>query len=212
MYVDYDLARLHPIERLYEMHNGICWLCHEHVELTDATRDHVIPRSLGGAFNWDNLALAHADCNHQRDDRFPAQRTFRGVITTRRQQRAWSASKGRCRTCGAGHDLFFQYIRGLGGDYVEVSCCYCAGQPEVMIRDANEALRTAQANTPRLPLRIETSPNAVRPTVTPADIVRQLGIPTQPSQAAHSSVVASRPYWRRALDRLLHVLRRRGED
>ena len=37
------------------------------------TRDHVIPRSRGGATSWTNLVAACADCNGRKRDRTPAQ-------------------------------------------------------------------------------------------------------------------------------------------
>jgi 5-methylcytosine-specific restriction endonuclease McrA len=44
----------------------VCWLCNKPVAIEDATRDHVIPKSLGGIGHRSNLRLAHADCNRLR--------------------------------------------------------------------------------------------------------------------------------------------------
>lgn len=54
-----------PIEKLWERCGGICWLCHDYVdlELGEATRDHVIPFAQGGTGGWDNIRLAHEQCN-----------------------------------------------------------------------------------------------------------------------------------------------------
>jgi hypothetical protein len=57
--------------------NWICHLCGEQVEQfagtwespTGANVDHLIPRSKGGADDWDNVLLAHYSCNHSRSNK-----------------------------------------------------------------------------------------------------------------------------------------------
>lgn len=61
--------------------NWLCWICAELVMPTStdplryATKDHLIPLSLGGpvAAQW-NLRISHFDCNAKRDDFAPPPR------------------------------------------------------------------------------------------------------------------------------------------
>ena len=46
----------------------VCGLCKQPVEEKDATLDHIIPRSHGGTSRWDNLQLAHRECNEIKAD------------------------------------------------------------------------------------------------------------------------------------------------
>ena len=43
-----------------------CWVCGEHVLPEAATLEHILPLSEGGSSHQDNLAISHAQCNHQR--------------------------------------------------------------------------------------------------------------------------------------------------
>lgn len=50
-----------------QLHGKVpCWLCGEHVEIADATLEHIQPRSEGGSSQQTNLAISHAKCNHAR--------------------------------------------------------------------------------------------------------------------------------------------------
>ena len=50
-----------------QMHGVVpCWVCGEHVPHEAATLEHTQPRSEGGSSHQDNLAISHAQCNHQR--------------------------------------------------------------------------------------------------------------------------------------------------
>jgi 5-methylcytosine-specific restriction endonuclease McrA len=58
---------------VYERDDFTCWICDEPVDLTvkaphprSATLDHIIPRSLGGTNDPDNLGTAHFICNCRR--------------------------------------------------------------------------------------------------------------------------------------------------
>ncbi len=55
-----------PLERVYLVDGGRCHLCGGRVRWRDASRDHILPRSLGGATTWSNIRLAHRRCNSQR--------------------------------------------------------------------------------------------------------------------------------------------------
>jgi 5-methylcytosine-specific restriction endonuclease McrA len=43
-----------------------CWVCGAHVSPSDATLEHIKPRSEGGSSHQDNLAISHDFCNNQR--------------------------------------------------------------------------------------------------------------------------------------------------
>lgn len=47
---------------VYEMHGGVCGICHEFIE-GDFHVDHVIPLARGGQHGYINVQPAHADCN-----------------------------------------------------------------------------------------------------------------------------------------------------
>lgn len=48
---------------LFQRDEAICWLCCGIVTHETASRDHVIPRSLGGPNRMSNYKLAHKECN-----------------------------------------------------------------------------------------------------------------------------------------------------
>jgi hypothetical protein len=55
------------LSKLYKRDKGICHICNTRVNrLSDASRDHVIPKSLGGRGVTHNIALAHRWCNKQK--------------------------------------------------------------------------------------------------------------------------------------------------
>ena len=50
-----------------QLHGQVpCWMCGAHVLPQDATLEHIRPLSEGGSSHQDNLAISHAQCNHQR--------------------------------------------------------------------------------------------------------------------------------------------------
>ena len=50
-----------------QLHGTVpCWVCGQHVEVDDATLEHIQPLREGGNSHQDNLAISHAACNHQR--------------------------------------------------------------------------------------------------------------------------------------------------
>jgi 5-methylcytosine-specific restriction endonuclease McrA len=51
---------------IFERDERVCHLCDRTVEREEASRDHVIPRSLGGRTNAANIKLAHRKCNNTR--------------------------------------------------------------------------------------------------------------------------------------------------
>lgn len=56
------------LQRVYNQDNGICQLCLRQVKEIHATVDHVIPVSMGGTNEEDNLQLAHCWCNTIKSD------------------------------------------------------------------------------------------------------------------------------------------------
>lgn len=59
-----------PIDReaIFERDGWLCGICGEPVERADATLDHIVPVSLGGADEPENVRLAHSLCNSRRGD------------------------------------------------------------------------------------------------------------------------------------------------
>jgi hypothetical protein len=49
--------------RLLEQQGWLCWLCDLPMSPEDASRDHIIPLSKGGANRENNIRLAHIRCN-----------------------------------------------------------------------------------------------------------------------------------------------------
>jgi 5-methylcytosine-specific restriction endonuclease McrA len=50
-----------------------CQYCGGQPGTEELTLDHVLPRSQGGAFSWENIVLACVDCNQRKANRTPAQ-------------------------------------------------------------------------------------------------------------------------------------------
>lgn len=56
-------------EIIYQKTNGFCWLCESPLRRGDFTFDHVLPKSLGGKNNLENLMPAHKKCNGERGNK-----------------------------------------------------------------------------------------------------------------------------------------------
>lgn len=60
-------------DTIYKMktkrNDGICpcYVCGKHVELKNATLEHIVDRSAGGTNAMGNLDISHAKCNHERE-------------------------------------------------------------------------------------------------------------------------------------------------
>lgn len=73
---------LFPLKDVYERDNGICYLCGGKCDWNDyeerdgviiygnlyPSRDHIVPKSRGGANAWNNIRLAHRICNSLKGD------------------------------------------------------------------------------------------------------------------------------------------------
>lgn len=63
------------LEKLVQRDGYICKICDKPIDLSirkgpnTATIDHIIPRSLKGTNNINNLRIAHAICNHTRGNK-----------------------------------------------------------------------------------------------------------------------------------------------
>jgi hypothetical protein len=55
---------------LYKKYRGVCWICRKFVPRDQASRDHIKPKSLGGTYEKENMALAHKVCNSKRGNGF----------------------------------------------------------------------------------------------------------------------------------------------
>lgn len=54
------------LDWLYRKFRGVCWICRQFCPRDQASRDHVLPQSLGGGYEKENQALAHKRCNTKR--------------------------------------------------------------------------------------------------------------------------------------------------
>ena len=85
----HKLKRKHPsLRQLYAMYDGTCQYCLKPVKYSNATREHVIPKAIGGTNDDFNIVLACRKCNSTKADIYPymnvngeevKSRTLRGV-------------------------------------------------------------------------------------------------------------------------------------
>lgn len=73
---------LYPLEEVYKRDKGVCYICGGKCDWNDLeerngvvvygnlypSRDHVVPKSKGGANSWENIRLAHRICNSLKAD------------------------------------------------------------------------------------------------------------------------------------------------
>jgi 5-methylcytosine-specific restriction endonuclease McrA len=60
-------------ENVFSRDKGRCQYCGHQVPRPEATFDHVLPRSQGGATNWENVVVACSPCNGRKGGRTPEQ-------------------------------------------------------------------------------------------------------------------------------------------
>lgn len=60
-------------ENVYARDSGRCQYCGKKVSRSEATYDHVLPRSQGGRTGWDNIVIACVPCNQRKGGRTPEQ-------------------------------------------------------------------------------------------------------------------------------------------
>lgn len=118
------------LAELWRQAHGRCTLCRQPIPLESASRDHVIPKSMGGAWSARNLRLACGPCNLARGDTFPFG-TFRHLSESR-QRNVWLRDGGACAECGYRRALVFCKRRGRrsGRPQVRLVCMSCLlGRP-----------------------------------------------------------------------------------
>ena len=62
---------------LFRRDRRLCLYCGERFPLSRLTRDHVLPRTLGGRDRWENVATACLSCNRRKGARTPEQAGMR---------------------------------------------------------------------------------------------------------------------------------------
>ena len=55
--------------RQYQAQKGLCALCEKPLEVSEATKDHIVPKSKGGSPEWGNIWLTCLACNQAKADR-----------------------------------------------------------------------------------------------------------------------------------------------
>ncbi len=66
-----DKGGLPPLKDVYDFYHGVCCFCHQKIKFSEASREHIHSRSLGGSNNEDNIALACKDCNSRAGNSMP---------------------------------------------------------------------------------------------------------------------------------------------
>ncbi len=54
--------------RVYFREKGLCFYCNKFLSFPDSTRDHIIPKSMGGMNVYENIVLSCQSCNNERGD------------------------------------------------------------------------------------------------------------------------------------------------
>lgn len=54
------------LDFLYNRAKGICFVCKKKVARAVASREHIVPESLGGSNDESNLSISHKKCNNKR--------------------------------------------------------------------------------------------------------------------------------------------------
>ncbi|MEW6432205.1 MAG: HNH endonuclease [Myxococcota bacterium] len=60
-------------ENVYARDHGECQYCGQKLARSEATYDHVVPRSQGGGTHWENIVIACVPCNQAKGGKTPAQ-------------------------------------------------------------------------------------------------------------------------------------------
>jgi hypothetical protein len=64
--IEIEVAARISLDYLYEKAKGICYVCNKPVARAVASREHILPESLGGTNDPSNLTLSHKKCNNKR--------------------------------------------------------------------------------------------------------------------------------------------------
>jgi 5-methylcytosine-specific restriction endonuclease McrA len=69
---------------VYARDKGHCQYCGANLRLSEATFDHVVPRSRGGATSWENVVIACRPCNQRKGNKTPKEARMRLATTPKR--------------------------------------------------------------------------------------------------------------------------------
>jgi len=58
------------LDSYYNLYDGVCQYTKQKIKKSDASRDHIIPRSKGGKDEPSNIVLCHRDVNSQKGDKY----------------------------------------------------------------------------------------------------------------------------------------------
>lgn len=58
--------------KIFNAQEGVCILCGGSMSFRRASKEHIVPRPLGGSRWWGNIALAHRACNMAKGDELPS--------------------------------------------------------------------------------------------------------------------------------------------
>tara|TARA_Y100001936_G_C16050729_1_gene657617 strand:- start:300 stop:791 length:492 start_codon:yes stop_codon:yes gene_type:complete len=64
-------------KNIYERDKGVCQYCCKKLSYSDATVDHVLPKSRGGKETWANLVTCCAPCNSKKGNKTPKEANMR---------------------------------------------------------------------------------------------------------------------------------------
>jgi 5-methylcytosine-specific restriction endonuclease McrA len=81
--------------------NYMCQYTGQKISIDEATVDHVIPRSRGGASTWENLVMCCKDVNSRKADRTPEEAGLR--LLTKPQKPKWSPIYARFARLATAH-------------------------------------------------------------------------------------------------------------
>lgn len=68
-------------ENVYARDHGQCQYCGQKLARSEATYDHVVPRSQGGGTHWENIVIACVPCNQAKGGKTPAQARMKLRVT-----------------------------------------------------------------------------------------------------------------------------------
>lgn len=73
-YVYIPFKELAPSRKnIFKRDNNICQYCSKQLDSSNATIDHILPRSKGGIHEWTNVVACCLRCNRKKSDRTPQQ-------------------------------------------------------------------------------------------------------------------------------------------
>lgn len=130
---------------------AICWLCNKTVTRQQASRDHVIPKSLGGPNHIGNYKLAHRDCNSSRgnDHYLPSRNEVVNILR--------EVQRGLCGKCNHKKPLSRVVLRQASKkrNVLKLLCATCGanqGQAKFPTFSKRIKLKKIRVNEKRVPM------------------------------------------------------------